>query len=392
MSWHRVDNAGHLVFGQMMASATTLKTGYYGIQMINHLGKEFFALGAKVDVTGSNNIYARIGGFTFNETKLSATGLTIQSGNNAHIALGSATSLTSGNGVWQDGLGKWRVGNPSGSRISWNGSILDIRSNSFKLETPTISINSQNNQIQLSDSTEGRDVTINTSSSFLTPQIRSSETGSFTNVVDWTTALGSQSVILSETIRNGELIEYEVEFDFTSTDIETEAVIAVYLELVEEGGSSFLNESVKLIELDDSDGGTNNIKLGGKFTSPFNFVPPSSGYGVKMYFKYFGRLNSEFSLSNIDYLIKVTNRETFINKGGFLARRDAVNYISDSVIKGAYELDVPIVTSLSWSSLYPYRGQIVKYQVGNNYTGTDFFGNTSTIKAYQILQIDETIA
>lgn len=150
MSWHRVDNAGHLVFGQMMASATTLKTGYYGIQMMNHLGKEFFALGAKVDVTGSYNTYARIGGFDFNETKLSATGLTIHSGRNAHIALGrnahialgSATSLTSGKGVWQDALGKWRVGDPSGSRILWDGANVDIKSNTFNFDTVNLKINS----------------------------------------------------------------------------------------------------------------------------------------------------------------------------------------------------------------------------------------------------------
>ena len=36
MTWHKHDNAGHLVFGQMMASASQFKVGYHGIQMMNH--------------------------------------------------------------------------------------------------------------------------------------------------------------------------------------------------------------------------------------------------------------------------------------------------------------------------------------------------------------------
>jgi len=44
----------------------------------------------------------------------------------ASIAVGSATDATTGNGLYMDGSGVFRVGNPSGNQVYWNGSTLAI--------------------------------------------------------------------------------------------------------------------------------------------------------------------------------------------------------------------------------------------------------------------------
>ena len=141
MTWHKPGNAGHLVFGQIMQNATSLKSGYHGIQMMNYQAHEFFALAGETN-SANGSVYAKIGGFNFDHEKLTTTGVTIKSGSNAHIALGSATSLTAGTGVWQDGLGKWRVGNPSGNYIKWDGTNLDVKSESFDFDSTNLNINS----------------------------------------------------------------------------------------------------------------------------------------------------------------------------------------------------------------------------------------------------------
>ena len=141
MTWHKLGNAGHLVFGQIMQNATSLKSGYHGIQMMNDQAHEFFALAGETN-SANGSVYAKIGGFNFDHEKLTTTGVTIKSGSNAHIALGSATSLTAGTGVWQDGLGKWRVGNPSGNYIKWDGINLDVKSESFDFDSTNLNINS----------------------------------------------------------------------------------------------------------------------------------------------------------------------------------------------------------------------------------------------------------
>lgn len=141
MTWHKPNNAGHLVFGQIMQNATSLKNGYHGIQMMDYEAREFFALAGETN-SANGSVYAKIGGFNFDHEKLTTTGVTIKSGSNAYIALGSATSLTTGTGVWQDGLGKWRVGNPSGNYIKWDGVNLDVKSESFDFDSTNLNINS----------------------------------------------------------------------------------------------------------------------------------------------------------------------------------------------------------------------------------------------------------
>ena len=52
MTWHNTNNAGHIVFGQVAASGSTVKTNFIGLQMMSWDGYEYFCLStnyAKVD-------------------------------------------------------------------------------------------------------------------------------------------------------------------------------------------------------------------------------------------------------------------------------------------------------------------------------------------------------
>ena len=133
--------ANSMMFGNVTGSAaggikvtntgTNSTSGIFGYTNTN---AESFALRL--------NGTAHLAGWSFDNEKLTSSGVTIKSGSNAHIALGSATSLTAGTGIWQDGLGKWRVGNPSGNYVKWDGSNLDIKSDSFDLNSTSLNINS----------------------------------------------------------------------------------------------------------------------------------------------------------------------------------------------------------------------------------------------------------
>jgi hypothetical protein len=77
-TWHYSSNAGHIILGQMMCTACTLKTDYYGIQMMDYVGNEFFALGAKMGAS-CYETYNRIAGWSFSSTGLWAGNLTLNS-------------------------------------------------------------------------------------------------------------------------------------------------------------------------------------------------------------------------------------------------------------------------------------------------------------------------
>lgn len=69
ITWNNTTNGGHLIFGEMAATASTVKTGYYGIQMMDDAGTEFFALGSLI--TGiTRTPYNRIAGFYFGGTSM----------------------------------------------------------------------------------------------------------------------------------------------------------------------------------------------------------------------------------------------------------------------------------------------------------------------------------
>jgi len=96
-TWHYSDNAGHLVLGQIAATANTIKTDFFGIQMMDHLGNEYFALAAKMGAS-SRETYNRIGGWAFTHESIYAT--------TTGIIKTSATAGAGGTGVVisKDGL------------------------------------------------------------------------------------------------------------------------------------------------------------------------------------------------------------------------------------------------------------------------------------------------
>ena len=77
--WWSAWNAGHLILGQLASNATTgVKTGYYGLQMMDFAGREYFALAANttesfLSDTGPH-IYNRIAGWSFDNASIWGNG------------------------------------------------------------------------------------------------------------------------------------------------------------------------------------------------------------------------------------------------------------------------------------------------------------------------------
>jgi len=95
MYWYRSSNAGHIVLGQVASNGSTIKTGYYGIQMMDWTGLEHFCLSAGTATSGSRPVYNRIGGWSFDSNSIysgtskdisgyATSGLTLYSGGSLH--------------------------------------------------------------------------------------------------------------------------------------------------------------------------------------------------------------------------------------------------------------------------------------------------------------------
>lgn len=69
-TWHRSDNAGHIVFGQVTTDGINYKNCFRGIQMMDWQGREYFCLSANVDAAGYREVYNRIGGCAFDNTSI----------------------------------------------------------------------------------------------------------------------------------------------------------------------------------------------------------------------------------------------------------------------------------------------------------------------------------
>lgn len=107
MSWYQSSNAGHFIMGQVMASGTTTKTGYIGIQMMAWDGTEYFCLSANSTKSGAKEVYNRIAGWAFDNTRIWKN----------NVSLGADGSITNGN-LWQinnNGSGRLANGN-----ITWD--------------------------------------------------------------------------------------------------------------------------------------------------------------------------------------------------------------------------------------------------------------------------------
>jgi hypothetical protein len=78
-----------------------------------------------------------IGGWRITDSQISSSGIILTTSstenNNAAILIGNATNLNTGNGIFLNGAGYFRVGNPNGKRIRWDSDDLLISSSNFTL-------------------------------------------------------------------------------------------------------------------------------------------------------------------------------------------------------------------------------------------------------------------
>lgn len=91
MTWHQSSNAGHVVFGQIAASGNSVKTGFLGIQMMTWDHVEYFCLSANYTKSGAKEIYNRIAGWAFDNTRIWKNNVSL--GADGSIANGSVWSL-----------------------------------------------------------------------------------------------------------------------------------------------------------------------------------------------------------------------------------------------------------------------------------------------------------
>lgn len=102
--WHQNANAGHIVFGQVATNGSTVKTGFIGIQMLAWDNTEYFCLSANYTKSGSKEVYNRIAGWAFDNTRIWKN----------NVSLGSDGAIYNGE--------KWRLNNDGSGKIA-NGNI-----------------------------------------------------------------------------------------------------------------------------------------------------------------------------------------------------------------------------------------------------------------------------
>ena len=110
-------------------TSTTFSTIGSGINEYGFYASGSAFLEGSINATGGS-----IGGWDISQTQISSTNITIDSGNE-NILLGSATALNSGTGIFLNGSGHFRAGNPSGNFIKFDGSDVSITAGNFGLDT-----------------------------------------------------------------------------------------------------------------------------------------------------------------------------------------------------------------------------------------------------------------
>ena len=131
MTWHQSNNAGHFIFGQVAASGNSVKTGFIGIQMMAWDNTEYFCLSANSFLSGSKEVYNRIAGWAFDNSKiwknnvsLAADG-SIQNGTLWQLNNNGSGRLASGNITW-DASGN--VSFASSVSLNWTAPINSLTS------------------------------------------------------------------------------------------------------------------------------------------------------------------------------------------------------------------------------------------------------------------------
>lgn len=137
LSWYQSSNAGHLVFGQVMATGNTIKTGFFGIQMMAWDNTEYFCISANITKSGAKEVYNKIAGWNFDNDSIYR--------GTKNNAAGSNTSASGGITIGSNGIRgfKWRLdstgaGAIAGGNISWDaaGNVTFSSSVSLNWTTP----------------------------------------------------------------------------------------------------------------------------------------------------------------------------------------------------------------------------------------------------------------
>jgi hypothetical protein len=111
MSWLQNANAGHFIMGQVTANGTSFKTGFIGLQMMAWDGTEYFCLSANSTKSGAKEVYNRIAGWAFDNTKIWKNS----------VSLGSDGSIRNG--------GKWQLNNDGSGRVAGGNIVWDASGN-----------------------------------------------------------------------------------------------------------------------------------------------------------------------------------------------------------------------------------------------------------------------
>ena len=137
MTWYQSSNAGHVVFGQIAASGNSVKTGFLGIQMMTWDHVEYFCLSANYTKSGAKEIYNRIAGWAFDNTRIWKNNVSLGAdgsitngtrwklNNDGSASFGSGRSIfnTDGSGQVANGKFKWDA---AGNIIAQGGKFKDV--------------------------------------------------------------------------------------------------------------------------------------------------------------------------------------------------------------------------------------------------------------------------
>jgi hypothetical protein len=113
--WHRPGNAGTLTFGQVLTNRTTKKSGYYGIQMMNYTGKEYFCLAANTKDSLAAP-YNKIASWDFDEKRIYRNF--------------NSLSVNIGKSEWFSGWYGFELGKDSNNRLTM---LANETSNAYQL-------------------------------------------------------------------------------------------------------------------------------------------------------------------------------------------------------------------------------------------------------------------
>lgn len=104
LTWHQNANAGHIVFGQVAATGSTIRSGFIGLQMMAWDNTEYFCLSTNHTKSGGKEVYNRIAGWAFDNNHIWKN----------NVSLGSDGTIYNGE--------KWRLNNDGSGKIA-NGNI-----------------------------------------------------------------------------------------------------------------------------------------------------------------------------------------------------------------------------------------------------------------------------